>query len=132
MGGCNPTHTPMEKRLKLSCYSEAEEVDATRYRCLVSSLHYLVHTQPDMAFAVRYVSRFMERLTMEHQQAIKQIMRYIAGMLDYGLWYEQCPDVAHLIGYYDSDLTGDIDTSKSTSNVLFFIGNCPVSWQSLK
>jgi hypothetical protein len=74
----------------------------------------------------------MERLTMEHQQAIKQIMRYIAGMLDYGLWYEQCPDVAHLIGYYDSDLTGDIDTSKSTSNMLFFIGNCPASWQSLK
>jgi hypothetical protein len=28
MGGCNPVHTPMEERLKLSHYSEAEEVDA--------------------------------------------------------------------------------------------------------
>jgi hypothetical protein len=85
-----------------------------------------------MAFAVGYVSQFIEQLTMEHQQAIKQILRYITGTLDYGLWYEQCPDAAHLVGYYDSDLTNDIDTSKSTSNVLFFVGNCHVSWQSLK
>jgi hypothetical protein len=28
MGGYNPAHTPMEERLKLSRYSEAEEVDA--------------------------------------------------------------------------------------------------------
>jgi hypothetical protein len=36
------------------------------------------------------------------------------------------------VGYYDNDLTGDIDMSKSTSGVLFFLGNCLVSWQSLK
>lgn len=32
----------------------------------------------------------------------------------------------------DSDLAGDIDTSKSTSVVMFFFGNCLVSWQSIK
>jgi hypothetical protein len=31
MGGCNPAHTPMEARLKLSCYNKAEEVDAMQY-----------------------------------------------------------------------------------------------------
>jgi hypothetical protein len=44
-----------------------------------------MHTRPDLAFAVGYVSQFMERPTMEHQQAIKRILRYIAGSLDYGL-----------------------------------------------
>jgi hypothetical protein len=34
----------MEERLKMSHYSEAEEVDAMQYQCLVDSLHYLVHT----------------------------------------------------------------------------------------
>jgi hypothetical protein len=43
-----------------------KEVDSTHYRQLVGSLRYLVHTRPDLAFAVRYVSRFMERPTMEH------------------------------------------------------------------
>ncbi|XP_062186676.1 uncharacterized mitochondrial protein AtMg00810-like [Phragmites australis] len=84
MDGCNPAHTPMEERLKLSRYSDAEEVDAMQYRRIVGSLCYLVHTRPDLVFAVGYVSRFMERPTVEHQQAIKRILRYIAGTLDYG------------------------------------------------
>jgi hypothetical protein len=132
MGGYNPAHTLMEERLNLSHYSEAEEVDATLYQCIVSSLCYLVHTRPDLAFAIGYMNWFMERPTMEHQQAIKRILRYVADTLDYGLRYERCPGAVHLVGYCDSDLTGDIDTSKSTSGVLFFLDNCPVSWQSLK
>jgi hypothetical protein len=73
----------------------------------------MVHTRPDLAFTVGYVSLFMERSTIEHQQAIKRILRYVAGTLDYDLRYKWCPGGSHLVGYCDSDLTGDIDTSKS-------------------
>ena len=66
MIGCNPAHTPMEEKLKLSWESMTEEVDPTHYRRLIGSLRYLVHTRPDIAFAVGYMSRFMERPTMEH------------------------------------------------------------------
>jgi hypothetical protein len=69
---------------------------------------------------------------MEHQQAMKRIIRYLAGTLDHGLYYPRCPGEAHLIGYSDSDHAGDIDTSKSTSGILFFFGKCLVSWQSVK
>ncbi|WVZ59946.1 hypothetical protein U9M48_010027 [Paspalum notatum var. saurae] len=129
---CNPALTPMEERLKLSRDSTAEEVDATQYRRLVGSLRYLVHTRPDLAFSVVYVSRFMQRPTTEHQQAVKRIIRYVAGTLDHGLYYPRCPGEAHLVGYSDSDHDGDIDTSKSTSGILFFLGKCLVSWQSVK
>jgi hypothetical protein len=132
MGGCNSAHTLMEERLKLSCYSEVEEVEVTQYQCLVGSLCYLVHTRSDLAFTVRYVSRFMELPMMEHQQAIKRILRYVVGTLYYGLWYERCLGAAHLIDYCDSNLADDIDTIKSMSDVLFFLSNCPISWQSLK
>jgi hypothetical protein len=40
--------------------------------------------------------------------------------------------VEHFIEYSDSDLAGDIDTSKSTSGTLFFLGKCLISWQSVK
>jgi hypothetical protein len=132
MGGYNPVHTLIEELLKLNRYSESEDVDAMQYQCLVGSLCYLVHTRPDLAFAVGYVSRFMEWPMVEHQQGIKRILHYIVGTLDYDLWYKRHSGASHLIGYCDSDLVGDIDMSKSTSGVLFFLGNCPVSWQFLK
>jgi hypothetical protein len=128
---CNPALTPMEEKLKLSRDSTTEEMDATQYRRLVGSLCYLAHTRPDLAFSVGYVSRFMQRPTTEHQQAVKRIIRYVAGTLDHGLYYPRCPGETHLVGYSASDHAGDIDTSKSTSRVLFF-GKCLVSWQSVK
>jgi hypothetical protein len=122
----------MEERLKLSRDSTTEEVDATHYRRLVGSLRYLTHTRLDLTFSVGYVSRFMQRPTTEHEQAVKRIICYVAGTLDHGLYYPRCPGEAHLVGYTDSDHTDDIDISKSTSGILFFFGKSLVSWQSVK
>jgi hypothetical protein len=74
----------------------------------------------------------MQRPTTEHQQAVKRIICYIAGTLDHSLYYPRCPEEAHLVRYNDSDHIGDIDTSKSTSGILFFFGKCLVTWQSVK
>jgi hypothetical protein len=62
----------------------------------------------------------MQRPMMEHQQAVKRIIRYVAGTLDHGLYYPRCPGEAHLVGYNDNDHAGDIDTSTSMSGILFF------------
>jgi hypothetical protein len=85
-----------------------------------------------LAFTVGYVNRFMQRPTTGHQQAVKRILRYVAGTSDYGLHYPRCPGATHFIGYSDSDQAGDIDTSKSTSGTLFFLGKCLINWQSVK
>jgi hypothetical protein len=132
LNDCNPALTLMEERLKLSRDSTTEEVDDTQYRRLVGSLRYLAHTQPNLAFSIGYVSWFMQRSTTEHQQAVKRIIRYVAGTLDHDLYYSRCPGEAHLVGYSDTDHAGDIDTSKSTSEILFFFGKSLVSWQSVK
>jgi hypothetical protein len=41
-------------------------------------------------------------------------------------------DGMKLNGYSDADLAGDLDERKSTSGVMFFLGNNPVTWQSAK
>ena len=131
MEGCNPCHTPMEVRLKLSTRSTTPEVDATMYRSLVGSLRYLVHTRPDISFAVGYVSRFMEQPRQEHLAAVKHLLRYIAGTVDYGIVYPKRSNADNkLMGYNDSDLGGDIDERRSTAGVIFFLGEMPISWQS--
>jgi hypothetical protein len=57
------------------------------YRSLVGSLRYLIHVGPDIAFAVGYVSRFMEKPRQEHLVTVKHLLCYIAGTVDYGLVY---------------------------------------------
>jgi hypothetical protein len=75
MAGCNPAQVPIEPRLKLSKDLKAPATDATFYRSVVGSLRYLVHTRPDISFAVDYVSRFMEAPTTEYLAAVKHLLR---------------------------------------------------------
>jgi hypothetical protein len=72
MTDCKAATTPMEERLRLSRDSTAEEVDATLYRRIVGNLWYLIHTRLDLTYAIGYVSRFLERPTEEHLQAVKK------------------------------------------------------------
>nr|GEZ86711.1 zinc finger, CCHC-type [Tanacetum cinerariifolium] len=71
---CNPTKNPMEHKLKL-LKEEGELVNPTEYRSIVRGLRYLTHTRPDISFAVGIVSRFMEKPTVKHLQAVKRILR---------------------------------------------------------
>nr|CAB3451780.1 unnamed protein product [Digitaria exilis] len=132
MTDCNAVHVPMEHRLKLSKDSSSPPTDTTHYRSLVGSLRYLVHTRPDIAFAVGYVSQFLEKPTTEHLSAVKHILRYIAGTPHYGLCYTKGQGRIELKGYSDADFSGDVDDHKSTTGVLFCLGGVPVSWQSQK
>ena len=131
--GCNSTQTPMEARLRLRKNSTEKPVDATIYRSLVGSLRYLVHTRPDICFSVGIVSRYMEKPTVEHLEAVKHILRYVRGTLEYGCFYpKEGSGKRKLTGYNDSDLAGDLDDRRSTSGVIFYLGTSPISWFSQK
>ena len=82
MAKCKPCVTPKEERLKLTKANTATKVDATLYRSIVGSLCYLVHTRPDIAFTVGYISRFMEDSREDHWAAVKRLLRYVMGMVD--------------------------------------------------
>ena len=102
----------MESRLKLSKKSSAPAVDHTQYRSIVGSLRYLVNSRPDLAFSVGYVSRFMENLTSEHLTSVKRILRYIAGTLHYGCFYQRERE-ARLVGSSDSALQGTLTQERA-------------------
>lgn len=63
----------------------------------------------------------MQLPNAKHLHAIKRILHYAAGTLDFGLHYTKCPCAVYFIGYSDSDHAGNIDTSKSTSGSLFLL-----------
>jgi hypothetical protein len=98
---------------------------------VVGCLRYLVHTRPDITFAMGYVSRYMEAPTTEHLAAVKHLLRYIAGTRTYGCRYTRGGD-RELMGFSDSDMAGDVDDRKSTTGIFFSLGASPITWQSHK
>jgi hypothetical protein len=148
MAGCKAVATPMEERIKLSRASTAPKVDATLYRSIVGGLRWLTHTRPDIAFAVGYVSRFMEDPREDHWTAVKRLLRYVQGTMEMGIVFpkhgglqltafSEAPPKARdgepgITAYSDADMAGDVDGRRSTSGVLVFLGASPIAWQSLK
>ncbi|KAD6118644.1 hypothetical protein E3N88_09915 [Mikania micrantha] len=128
---CNSTKFPMEPGLKLSKKDEGPDADATEYRRLVGSLRYLTHTRPDLSYSVGYVSRFMQAPKQSHMQAVKQILRYVKGTTCFGLHYERNMSKT-LLGISDSSHMADMDDGKSTTGLIFFFNNAPISWNSQK
>jgi hypothetical protein len=110
--------------------SDSKLVDAMRYNQLIGSLMYLVNTRPDICFAVNTLSQYMLEPRSVHWIGAKHVLRYIAGLVDYGLDYVR-GDGVRLIGYTDSDWK-DVQLRKSPSGCCFGLGSTMVFWFSEK
>ena len=85
MSECNPTKYPMDPKEHITKDEGGRQVDKTKYRSMVGGLRYLVHTRPNKAYVVGVVSRFRENPTVLHKNAVKRILRYVKGTLQFGL-----------------------------------------------
>ena len=132
MMDCNPTKYPMEQRAQLHKDPDGQLVDATEYRRVIGCLRYLLHTRPDLSFAVGVASRFMEKTIVMHYKVVTQILRYLKGTIHFGLVYSRGGAEEVITGFTDSDLAGDMDDRKSTSGMAFYINGSLVSWCSQK
>ncbi|KAM0029839.1 putative RNA-directed DNA polymerase [Helianthus debilis subsp. tardiflorus] len=131
MQQCKPVSTPMNANDKLQREDGGAAADEFMFRSLVGGLIYLTHTRPDITFAVGVVSRYMHKPSVHHMGAARRILRYIAGTMNMGLWYERAEHVI-LVGYTDSDWAGSIDDRKSISASVFSVGSAAVTWSSKK
>jgi hypothetical protein len=117
----------------LTSAAKGTEVDQTRYISIIGSLRYLVNTRPDLSFLVGLVSRFIETPNKEHWSDVKRIVMYIAGTINFGVKFKKGGGGGlSLLGYTDSDCSGDLVHRKSTSGILFFLGINPITWSSQK
>lgn len=89
MENCKPMSMPLVTNWKKIDASKSEAVDPTLYKQLIGSLMYLVNTRPDICFAVNSLSQFMVEPKRVHWIAMKHVLRYLQGTIDYGLKYVQ-------------------------------------------
>ncbi|CAI8586951.1 unnamed protein product [Vicia faba] len=89
--------------------------------------------RPDLAYSVGIISKFMQKSKVSHLAAAKRILRYLKGILDYGIIVpatdkgKECK----LVEYIDSRCS-DAEDKKSTSGYVFMLGGSPVVWSSRK
>ncbi|XP_019105476.2 uncharacterized mitochondrial protein AtMg00810-like [Beta vulgaris subsp. vulgaris] len=127
MVDCKPMSTPMEVNGRLCSVEGRDLEDVNMYRQLVGSLIYLTLTKPDIAYAVSVISRFMQKPVKRHLEAVRRILRYMKGTIDYGILYRNNKEI-EVVEYCDADYAGDLDTRRSTTGYVFNLGTGAVSW----
>jgi hypothetical protein len=135
MVDAKPVSTPLASHLKLTsnqCPTSIEgkeEMSKIPYASAVGSLMYaMVCTHPDIAHSVGVVSRFLANPGKEHWNAVKWILRYIRGSIDYCLCFQGTDTL--LEGFTDVDMAGDMDSRKSTTCYIYTFAGVAVSWVS--
>ncbi|GJY32929.1 hypothetical protein Tco_0417398 [Tanacetum coccineum] len=121
----------MAKKPKLNADLSGEPVDQTDYRSKIGSLMYLTSSRPDIVQAVCYCARYQARPTEKHLKEVKRIFRYLRGTINMGLWYPKDSGF-ELTAFSDADHARCIDTRKSTSGGIQFLGDKLVCWMSKK
>nr|GEW33734.1 ribonuclease H-like domain-containing protein [Tanacetum cinerariifolium] len=112
MDNCNPSRTPIDTESKLG--SDGDPVsDLTLYRSLAGSLQYLTFTRPDISYVVQQVCLYMHDPREPYFLALKRILRYVRGTLDYGLQLFSS-FTTDLVAYSDADWAGFPTTHRST------------------
>ncbi|XP_048489856.1 uncharacterized mitochondrial protein AtMg00810-like [Beta vulgaris subsp. vulgaris] len=93
------------------------------------ALQYLIFTRPDISYAAQQACLHMRDPKVEHMNALKCIVRYIQGTIDFGLYLYKS-SLASLISYTDADWGGCPNTRRSTSGYCIFMGDNLLSWSS--
>ncbi|GJV93374.1 retrovirus-related pol polyprotein from transposon TNT 1-94 [Tanacetum coccineum] len=131
MTSCDSIGTSMATKPLDADLSETP-VDQTKYRSMVGVLMYLTTSRPDIVHATCYCARYQARPTKNHLKEVKWIFRYLLDTINRGVWYPKDTGF-ELTTFSDSDHAGYLDSRKSTSGGIRFLGSDQlVSWSSKK
>ena len=120
----------MEPNVKL-VKNSGKTVSQLEYSRIIGSLMYaMTSTRPDIALAVGKLSRFTSNPGAQHWFAVRRVLRYLKGTLDYGLSYSGFPSV--LEGYSDASWITYKEDDSSVSGWVFMFGGGAISWSSKK
>ena len=113
---------------------EREEILGSEfpYLSLIGALMYLANsTRPNIAFVVNLLARHSAAPTKRHWVGGKQILRYLNGTKDLGLFYQKNQDPT-LVGYTDAGYLSDPHNARSQTGFVLLHGRTAISWKSSK
>src|SRR3979411_618555 len=89
MNDFRPVNTPMEMHTHSTPLLPNEEgYNIEEYRSIIGTLIYAaVLTRPDIATAVGFLARHMQKPRITHWNVLQWVLRYLKGTINYGLVY---------------------------------------------
>lgn len=100
--------------------------DPKMYGSVVGALQYASITRPNINYAVNKVSQYMFSPLDTHWRAVKRILRYLSGTIDFGIQIRKSN--GEISAFSDSDWAADLDDRRSTSGLCAFYGRNLISW----
>lgn len=132
MDDCKPVSVPLDAGYQVVCNDNCKKVDQQQYQSMIGTLMYLaITTRPDILHSMSKLAQRNMDPHHEHLLAVKHVLRYLAGTMEYKLEYTAAGN-ASIAGYVDADWGGDASNRKSYTGFTFFVGKCLVSWESRK
>jgi hypothetical protein len=127
--------TPMQENLRLP--AEEDENLTPKQKKFVSEFPYQhiigcilyanVCTMPTVSYAVSTLSQFNKAPTFLACKAVARLFKYVYNARKLGIWLG---GGRAIVGFYDADGAGDMQTRKSRSGCINFIGKGPITWHS--
>ena len=126
----NSVRTPYDSSIQLK-KNFGIGVFQNEYAKIIGSLMFLMnYTRPDIAYDVSRISRYTHNLDRDHWCALKRLLSYLRGTIDWGLHFIGFPQA--LEGYCDANWISDNDEVNSTSRYIFTLCGGAISWKSSK
>ena len=131
MEDCNHESTPMRKDVTLSksqCPADGEEGINFPYHPVCGVLLYLADwTRPDIYMGVTQLCRFAANPGKPHLNAMKYLIRYLAGTRNVGISFDGDAIVGDLCGFVDAEFcTLDLETRRSFGGFVLFMAGGPI------
>jgi len=143
MSDCSSTKTLMHYRyqLKKNVYwkfkkwveYQAISEEIKNYQSIIETLMWVVcQTRSDIVYAVSKCSRYSMNSILNHDLAVKQIIRYLVETAQLRLWYESFKvkrvEKAEFFEYIDSAHANCLNFWRFIFDYMFFLWNESISW----
>ena len=103
------------------------------YQTIVGCLQFAcIGTRPDISYAVSVAAKYCSNPSPAHCNALRRILKYLAGTLNLGISFSGDDHPLSLTAYSDADFAMDLDDRKSRSGFILFVNHGPVFWASRK
>ena len=99
--------TPYDSSIHLK-KNKSDPVCQSEYARIIGSVMFLMnYTRPDIAYSVSRLSRYNHNPNNDHWIALRRLLRYLKGTMDWGLHYSKFPGV--LEDFCDANWVSDND-----------------------